>query len=140
MELSKAKIYFCGSIKGGRADQSIYSELIYFMQEDFNVLTAHVGEKNLESDLNLSPEEIYQRDMDWMDQADFVVAEVSTPSLGVGFEISRAVNLNKKILCLCRSDKSTTLSAIISGCPDVQNVVYSDVNEARMAIKNFLAN
>lgn len=139
MDNSREKIYFCGSIKGGRDDQALYSELISFMQEDFNVLTAHVGEINLESDLNLSPEEIYRRDMAWMDQADYVVAEVSTPSLGVGFEISRAVSLNKKILCLCRAHKNLTLSAIISGCPNVQNVVYSDVNEARKKIKKFLA-
>lgn len=31
-----------------------------------------------------------------------LVAEVTQPSLGVGYEIGRAVDMNKKILCLYR--------------------------------------
>ena len=31
-----------------------------------------------------------------------LVAEVTQPSLGVGYEIGRAFNMNKKILCLYR--------------------------------------
>ena len=133
------EIYFCGSIRGGRDDQKLYAELISFMQKHADVLTAHVGEKHFVTDQNNTSRQIYERDMDWMDQADFVVAEVSTPSLGVGFEIARAISLDKKILCLSHTDKHDSLSAIISGCPDVRIVVYSDINEARSAIIDFLA-
>ena len=31
-----------------------------------------------------------------------LVAEVTQPSLGVGYEIGRAVDMNKRILCLYR--------------------------------------
>ena len=34
-----------------------------------------------------------------------VVAEVTQPSLGVGYEIGRAVTMKKKILCLYRPQK-----------------------------------
>ena len=40
--------------------------------------------------------------MQWLSQSHVVVAEVTQPSLGVGFEIARAVTLNKPVLCLFR--------------------------------------
>ena len=77
-------------------------------------------------------------DIEWLEQSDFVVAEVSTPSLGVGFEIATACHLKKKILCLVKDKKASTLSAMISGCPGLQTFVYSDISEAKEAIYKFL--
>jgi nucleoside 2-deoxyribosyltransferase len=131
------KIYFCGSIRGGRADQELYKRLIVFLQNYGMVLTAHVGEENLNHDHRLESRDIYIRDMDWMKQADIVIAEVTTPSLGVGFEIATAFNLNKKILCLSRIEKNN-LSAMISGCPGLDVFVYSNIEEAEKYIQDFL--
>jgi hypothetical protein len=50
----------------------------------------------------LDDAEILERDMQWLSQAHVVIAEVTQPSLGVGFEIARAITLNKPILCLFR--------------------------------------
>ncbi len=138
MDKNPVKVYFCGSIRGGRADLLVYQKLISFLKLYGTVLTEHIGEKEILTDLHLSGEEIYQRDMEWMTQADFVVAEVSTPSLGVGFEIAKAIGLNKKILCLSQAKNNQNLSAMISGCPDLQIVLYSGINEAKSAINNFM--
>jgi len=51
---------------------------------------------------NLNDAEILERHMEWLSQAHVVVAEVTQPSLGVGFEIARAITLNKPVLCLFR--------------------------------------
>jgi len=138
MDNAQNKIYFCGSIRGGRNDQQLYSDLIEFLQTYGTVLTAHVGEKDLSTDHELSSREIYDRDMVWMAQADIVVAEVSTPSHGVGYEIARAVSLKKKILCLYNAGNGPSLSAMIAGCPDVQTLGYYTVEEAKKAIKDFI--
>ncbi|KAB0337781.1 hypothetical protein FD755_025470, partial [Muntiacus reevesi] len=45
---------------------------------------------------------IHDRDLAWLQQADAVVAEVTQPSLGVGYELGRAVALHKPVLCLFR--------------------------------------
>ena len=132
------KIYFCGSIRGGRRDQELYEEIICFLQEFGSVLTEHVGEKNLKTDTNLSDSEIYTRDIAWLQSADFVIAEVSTPSLGVGFEIATALSMNKKILCLAQDNKNERLSAMIKGCPDLQTSLYSGIEEAKNKIRIFL--
>jgi hypothetical protein len=44
------KIYFAGSIRGGRDDASLYLRLIAYIQENFGeVLTEHVGDAALQS-------------------------------------------------------------------------------------------
>ena len=37
------KIYFAGSIRGGRVDANLYKEIIEYMKKDNIVLTEHVG-------------------------------------------------------------------------------------------------
>ena len=98
------KIYFAGSIRAGREDQELYHELIQGLRRYGQVLTEHVGEPTLTQlgDDGPSDREIFERDMSWLAEADFVVAEVSTPSLGVGYELGRAESLGKRALCLYR--------------------------------------
>ena len=90
------KIYFSGSIRGGQDDAAIYKQIIDELKRYGNVLTEHIGSKVLET--NLSDEEIHDRDLKWVMEADVVVAEVTTPSLGVGYEIGRAAEFNKPII------------------------------------------
>jgi len=80
------KVYFAGSIRGGRDDQELYQSLITEIGKYAMVLTEHIGKKNLEmGETNLTDAYIYERDMEWIREADLIIAEVSTPSLGVGY-------------------------------------------------------
>ena len=126
------KIYFAGSIRAGREDQEVYQGIIRGLQELGPVLTEHVGSPELTDagDDGASDAEIYQRDMSWLDEADVVVAEVTVPSLGVGYEIGRAEMLGKPVICLFREDQGRRLSAMISGNPGMQVKVYEAVEEA----------
>ena len=139
MDKENLKIYFCGSIRGGRDDQELYYQLIKFLQTKGEVLTVHIGDKDVAADHNKTDREIYLRDMKWLEEADVVIAEVSTPSLGVGFEIAEALHQDKKILCLSQSKKHARLSALIAGCPDLPVLVYSKINEAENAVEDFIS-
>ena len=134
------RIYFAGSIRGGRSNVNLYSKLIRYLQNYGEVLTEHVGDKKLKilGEDGLSDEQIYQRDLEWLLLSDVVVAEASIPSLGVGFEISTAKYEDKPILCLYRSKKNKKLSAIISGCPYVTLENYKTLEGAILAIDKFL--
>ncbi len=133
------KIYFAGSIRGGRNDLELYREIIRYLTNFGEVLTEHIGDAGLTpmGEAGISDSGIYHRDIDWLSQSGFVVAEVSTPSLGVGFEISRAVELKKKVLCLYRSQPDRKLSAMISGCPDIQVREYHTFEEVKQIIGIF---
>ncbi len=134
------KIYFAGAIRGGREDQARYQALIQYLTTVGEVLTEHVGQADLAAggEKGLSDRAIYLRDQQWLEQADVVIAEVSTPSLGVGYEIGYAGSLEKKILCLFWAQAPRKLSAMISGNPTLQVAAYTDLTEAQSIIQNFL--
>lgn len=87
---SLLKIYFCGSIRGGREDTLLYKEVIAYMRQTCDVLTEHIGDENLiaRSEGLEADQKIYQRDVTWLKEADLVVAEVTVPSLGRAAEKS----------------------------------------------------
>jgi 2'-deoxynucleoside 5'-phosphate N-hydrolase len=127
------KIYFAGSIRGGRGDVELYHGVIDYLKSKGKVLTEHIGEKNISSqgeDKN-SDKFIHDRDMEWISEADYVVAEVTTPSLGVGYEIGRALGKGKKILCIYRKQKEKKLSAMISGCSDLVVREYENLGKVK---------
>lgn len=124
-------IYFAGAIRGGRNDAELYSAIIDFLKSYGTVLTEHVGnEKLLDQEQFLSEEDIYRRDMEWLNRADVLVAEVSTASLGVGYELAAAEKLNIPCLCLFRESSSKNLSAMIQGNLYFQIILYETLEEA----------
>ena len=137
--MTETKIYFAGSIRAGRGDADIYSSLISHLKSYGKVLTEHVGNiTNEHGETNLTDGDIYRRDMDWLAESDVLVAEVSTPSLGVGYEIKEAERLGKKALCLYRPQEGKRLSAIISGSGiEVRN--YSSLEEATGILDSFFS-
>ena len=134
------KIYFAGSIRAGRDDQEIYHRLIQGLQGRGPVLTEHVGDPELTQwgDDGPSDQMIYQRDMDWLAEASLMVAEVTIPSLGVGYEIGRAESRGIPVLCLYREQDGRKLSAMISGNPKVTVTEYRTVEEALVYIDRFI--
>ncbi|TET53103.1 MAG: nucleoside 2-deoxyribosyltransferase, partial [Anaerolineales bacterium] len=95
-------IYFAGSISGGREDAAQYRQIIALLAEYGQVLTEHVGDPELSAsgESRRTSAEVYQQDMDWLAQADVLVAEVSIPSHGVGYEIASAEGTGTPVLCL----------------------------------------
>jgi 2'-deoxynucleoside 5'-phosphate N-hydrolase len=134
------KIYFAGAIRGGRGNAALYTEMISFLDTFGEVLTEHVGDQGLTEAGDDGPDDrfIHDRDMAWLYQSDMVVAEVSMPSLGVGYELGLAVSLGKPILSLFRSGSDKKLSAMISGSPDIEVIEYSGIKDACESIKEFI--
>jgi 2'-deoxynucleoside 5'-phosphate N-hydrolase len=104
------------------------------------VLTEHVADQALGAggESALSDQEIHDRDLAWLAQADAVVAEVTVPSLGVGYEVARALQRGIPVLCLYRPVPGRRLSAMIAGASGVEVVAYEHLSEAKVAISRFL--
>ena len=135
------KIYFAGSIRGGRDEEEIYFQIIDYLGSFGNVLTEHVGYKNVEkSEENYSDTYIFERDVLWLKSSDVMVAEVTVPSLGVGYEIGFAETLGIPILCLYNSKNKKPLSAMITGNKKVIWKEYNNLKDAQLLIRNFLSN
>lgn len=135
------KVYFAASIRGGRKDQNKYRELIRFLSSKVEVLTEHVGDTGIEEigEQDLSDKEIYQRDLEWLESADAVIAEVTNPSLGVGYELGMAEKFGKPILCLYEdSNKKRKLSAMVSGNLKFRTFHYHDLDHTKEEILSFI--
>jgi nucleoside 2-deoxyribosyltransferase len=134
------KIYFAGSIRGGREDAALYLQIIEYLKTFGEVLTEHIGDPKLTDLGDDGPTDryIHDRDLEWLQSSDVLVAEVTSVSMGVGYEIGRAVESGKKVLCLFRPDSGKNLSAMIAGCPDLKMVNYRNLDEAKREIKEFL--
>lgn len=133
------KIYFAASIRGGRDDVNIYKQLIDFLNQDNQVLTEHIGDYSLSvaGQNHLDDKYIRDRDINWLKEADLVVAETSNPSMGVGYELGYAEKLHKPVVILHNSTKSQ-LSAMINGTDYFKDIFeYQTVDEAIEILKNY---
>ncbi len=124
------KIYFGGSIRGGRDDQALYLEIIFLLKNYGEVFTEHIGDSTI-GILGQPMDEsvIFEKDIAWLEQADIIVAEVTTVSLGVGYELGYASSKGKKILVLYRPSEGKKLSAMIRGDKNITCIDYQDISE-----------
>ena len=114
----RLQIYFCGSMRAGRQDVTLYGDLVTSLGRWGDVLTPFVADKAITlmgSEHEGGDVGIHDRDVELLQQADVVVAEVTVASLGVGYEIGRAVAMGKRVLCLYRPQEGRLLSAMIRG-------------------------
>jgi hypothetical protein len=134
------KIYFAGAIRGGREDAPRYLEIVKVLRAYGEVLTEHVAAAEL-SALGESKDDrwIHDRDLCWLKEADCLVTEVTTPSLGVGFEIAKATEWGKRVLCLFRPNAGRALSALIAGSERVTVREYQSPADLPKIFDEFFA-
>ena len=136
------KIYFAGSIRGGRGDVDFYIKIIEYLKSFGDVLTEHIGDNSITDygESIMDDSAIHNRDMDWLISPNLIVAEVTNPSLGVGYEIGRAIEYNKKIICLYRQENKKKISAMIAGSDKIICIKYSDLNDLKSSISKHIKN
>lgn len=137
---SKLKIYFAGAISAGRERQPLYAEMVHFLEAlGAEVLSAHVARSDvLEKEAQLSAAAIFQRDMVFIEDCAGMVAEVSRPSLGVGYEIATALMLWRPTLCLC--EQGVFLTRLLTGNSHAQLQIcfYQNNAEWQAALREFV--
>jgi len=134
-------IYFCGSIRGGRDLASTYAEMIVMLGSYGRILTEHLGSDEVieAKDRVLSDKEIHDRDLQWIVESDMLVAEVTVPSLGVGYEIGRAIEMGKPVLCLFKQGSEYNISAMIAGSDKVELKYYQSLEEVKDLFEAFFS-
>lgn len=133
-------IYFACSITGGRTFESIYQEFTRaLLAAGHEVPTAHLAESNVMTlEKVIDPQEVYNRDIAWIRECDTLIAEVSVPSHGVGYEIGFALEHGKPVLCLAQ--EGISVSKMITGNkhPALQVKYYRDAIGGITMIRKFL--
>ena len=131
------KVYFACSVRGG-GNTSNYATIINAIKATNAEV---ISEVFVHDAINLGGSplpsgQIYQRDIDMITACDMVVAEVTNPSLGVGYELAYAEKLKKPVLCLFDNLSTKKLSAMIDGNPYFTVKNYGDKLSIQSVWKN----
>ena len=135
-------IYFGGAISGGRADVGHYRRIVDALVADgHRVLAGAVASEDVTAHGEaLDPCAIFTRDLAWLDEADVLVAEVSVPSTGVGYEIAAMrYRCGKPVICLYRTGHTKRCSAMVAGDAGVELIEYDDAAEMLERLRSALA-
>jgi nucleoside 2-deoxyribosyltransferase len=115
---SNMKIYFGFTVAGDRSGIHTARIVVQLLEKlGHEVLTRHlVNDDAWEADRSISPQDVYRRDMAWLEQCDLFIAEVSGSSFGLGFEAGYLLGgTNKKVILLYRREVEKNVSLLISG-------------------------
>src|SRR6516165_7242642 len=103
------------------------------------VLTSHlVREDAWEADRSVAPQEIFARDMKWLEQGDLFVAEVSGSSFGLGFETGYLLGATtKRTILLYQRETESQISLLITGNthPNCVLIPYSKLEELEVLVR-----
>lgn len=133
-------IYFSCSITGGRQDQQIYHAIVdLLLQSGHEVPTAHLSRADvMEKEITIQPGEVYQRDVKWVLGCDALIAEVSTPSHGVGYEIALALQHQKPVLGCYQSGRRVSKMLTGNDSPTLKMYAYHSLDDLIPEIRLFL--
>jgi nucleoside 2-deoxyribosyltransferase len=112
------KIYFGFTVAGDRSTIDTARRVVQFLEDlGHEVLTRHLVSDNAwEADRSITPQDVFRRDMAWLDQCDLFIAEVSGSSFGLGFETGYLLGAtNKNVVLLYRRELEKRVSLLITG-------------------------
>lgn len=123
-------IYVSGSIYGGTQKIDTYKLMIEELEKYGVVVDKQIADPNtIANEEFQTDEEIYQDLEEKLINADLVFAEVSVPSLGVGYELGFADKLGKKIIAIYDENYTKKVSTMIRGNKRIKLIPYRDINE-----------
>jgi len=100
------------------------------------VLTRHLLEDEVDvAEAALSERQVYERDIEWLNAAEVLIADASGSSFGVGFEVgwvlANSGRTSQRVLLLYRADRRDRISRLIVGNahPNCTVLPYSDATE-----------
>ena len=114
--------------------------------EGHSVLTKHLLDDAVETaESALTERQVYERDINWLEGCDVLVAEASGSSFGVGFEVgyvlAKSDRTGQRVILLYRENRKPHISRLIAGNahPRCVHVCYDDPAELPFRILEALS-
>ena len=137
--LHAMRIYLAAAMTHAVRDLEAIRTLLDCLEADgHDVPTRHVADplgRDVEGEL--PDAEVARRDLAWVAGCDALVAEVSTPSHGVGVEVAAALAAGRPVLLTYR--QGVAVSRLLLGLPRVRAFAYNDTGDVCAAVRRFLA-
>jgi hypothetical protein len=134
------RVYFACSITGGRRNEAVYQAMVAALEAaGHDVPTAVLAKPEvMDLEVVVEPEEVYTRDFGWLKSSQALVAEVSTPSHGVGYEICSGLEMGIPVLCCYRQGETVSKMILGNTSPNLQVKKYKNKEEAVKIVEGFL--
>lgn len=133
------RVYLAAAMTHTGRDLAAIRALLDGLEADgHEVPTRHVADpRGRDVDGSLTDGQVALRDLGWVAGCDALVAEVSTPSHGVGVEVAAALAGGKPVLLAYR--RGTQVSRLLLGLRGVEVLEYAGAEDAREGVREFLA-
>ena len=134
-------IYFACSITGGRQDEIAYQAIVNALLADGHVVPTAIlaSPEAVSLEAVVDPVEVYTRDIAWITACDALVAEVSTPSHGVGYEIAYALSISKPVFCVYQAGLPVSKMILGNTQPNLNVATYRSSKGAVDRVREFLS-
>lgn len=126
------KIYFSGSIYGGREKLTTYKQLIAELQKYGQVLNTEVASDSVIEDEKGTTEDdkrIFETLENKLKQADLIFAEWTIPSLGVGYEAGLADCLGKRVIGIYDETITPKITTMLRGNSRLKIISYKNIED-----------
>lgn len=121
------KIYFACSLRGQKKDNNNYEEIVSALEKYGEILSEHISRQGVKkSEMRFEDSYIYERDLKWLTSSDVLVAEVTMPSLGVGYKLAYAEKIGKPVICLFDTTAGSHLSVMVTGNKKLKIIRYGN--------------
>ena len=132
-------VYCAAPIKG---DQKFHNYCLDIIKQVSSLGHTALSELNSEFKpaIPLTDSEIFSRDIKWIDKSEIVIAEVSGPSLGVGFEIAYSIYKKKMNVLALVNSEAQDVSAMVTGCHSELLTIkkYADTEDLKKSVSVFI--
>ena len=131
------KIYFGAAITLSRKLLPQYQKIVATIKKQgHQVLSEYVVDPKLKLGDGLSPEDLFARETKTIEEADAMIAEVTTPSWGTPFLMSHALRHGKPVLALFYKDAKHKIPIMIKGHLDLYVENY-DSDNIKLILKKY---
>ena len=135
-------IYLACTVRGDRGAVASLRSLVTSLEHaGHTILTKHLLEDNVErAESALTERAVYDRDIQWLEACDILIADASGSSFGVGLEVGyvlgRSDRTNQQVILLYRADRRDQISRLIVGNahPRCRTFAYRDSGDLTTAV------
>lgn len=112
----------------------VYIRIVDLLKKQgHTVVSEHVASVDLEKiEEKVTDEEIFNKDIGYVNECECLVADVTIPSIGTGYEICYAVSRGKQVLCIYREEAN--VSAMVMGNDLIVLVPYKNMEELEKSL------
>lgn len=129
------KIYLAFSIRGAKKDEDIIRKVYEFLTKKGHIVTTEFNIIPKYSEKKYSDRDVFERDITALEKSDALLADVSSFSLGVGYEIAYAICKNIKVFAFVK--EGVNLSAMINGNPKINLIKYNDIESLKNKLNEY---